>query len=107
MRRPVRVLFVLAVLCLMHVTARAQSITGELIGTVKDAQGGVLQGAQVLLTSPSLIGGSRQTITNAKGQFRFPALPPGVYALATQVAGSPHGTTRTSPSASGRRSKEP
>ena len=87
MRRPVRVLFVLAVLCLVHVPSRAQSITGELIGTVKDTQGGVVQGANVRVTSPALMGGPRQTVTNAKGQYRFPALPPGVYALATQVAG--------------------
>ena len=87
MRRPVPVLLVLAVLCLMHVPARAQSITGALIGTVKDTQGAVIQGANVRVVSPSLIGGSHQTTTNAKGQFRFPALPPGVYALEIQVPG--------------------
>ena len=87
MRKPVPVLLALAVVCLMHVPARAQSITGALIGTVKDTQGAVLQGANVRVVSPSLIGGSHQTTTNAKGQFRFPALPPGVYALDIQVAG--------------------
>ena len=58
MRKPVPVLLVLAVLCLMHVPARAQSITGALIGTVKDTQGAVRQGAIVRVVSPSLIGGS-------------------------------------------------
>ena len=35
----------------------AQGVTGALIGTVKDAQGGVLPGAVVRVGSPALIGG--------------------------------------------------
>ena len=38
-------------------TAAAQGLTGALIGTVKDAQGGVLPGAAVRVSSPALIGG--------------------------------------------------
>ena len=37
--------------------AAAQEVTGTLIGTVKDAQGGVLRGAVVRVSSPALIGG--------------------------------------------------
>ena len=59
----------------------AQAVTGALIGTVKDAQGGVLPGASVQVSSPVLIGGTLETIANEKGQLRFPALPPGTYAL--------------------------
>lgn len=87
MRKPVALLLGLAAAWLMQVPAGAQSITGTLIGTVRDTQGGVLQGASVRAASPSLIGGSQQTITNAKGQFRFPALPPGVYVLDVEVHG--------------------
>jgi hypothetical protein len=57
-----RVPFVLALAtaCLVqaHVLT-AQPLTGSLIGTVKDAQGGVLPGAVVRLSSPALIGGRR------------------------------------------------
>ena len=59
----------------------AQALTGALIGSVKDAQGGVLPGAVVSVTSPALIGGPAMVSTNEKGQLRFPALPPGRYAL--------------------------
>ena len=57
--------------------AGAQGLTGALIGTVKDAQGGVISGAVVRVTSPALIGGPSSVTTNETGQLRFPALPPG------------------------------
>ena len=66
--------------CTVHIAA-AQGLTGALIGTVKDAQGGVLPGAIVRVSSPALIGGPMTLTTNEKGQLRFPALPPGLYAL--------------------------
>src|SRR5690349_9205688 len=59
----------------------AQGLTGTLIGTVRDAQGGVLPDATVTITSTALIGGTKSTTTNDKGQLRFLALPPGRYAL--------------------------
>jgi len=43
--------------------ARAQGLTGALIGTVKDAQGGVLASAVVRVSSPALIGGSVSVTT--------------------------------------------
>ena len=55
-------------------TADAQGLTGALVGTVKDEQGGVLPGAVVRVTSASLIGGPSTTTTNEKGQLRFPVL---------------------------------
>jgi hypothetical protein len=54
---------------------------------VKDAQGGVLPGATVRVSSPALIGGSATLTTNEKGQLRFPALPPGPYALDIEFQG--------------------
>jgi Carboxypeptidase regulatory-like domain len=86
MRRPV--MFLLAGACLLQPhLAPAQGLTGALIGTVKDAQGGVLAGALVRVSSPSLIGGSATLITNEKGQLRFPALPPGPYVLDIEFQG--------------------
>ena len=61
--------------------ASAQGLTGALIGTVTDAQDGVVSGAIARLSSPALIGGPETVTTNQKGQIRFPALPPGVYVL--------------------------
>ena len=67
--------------------AVGQGLTGALIGTVKDAQGGVLSGAVVRVSSPALIGGPATLTTNEKGQLRFPALPPGPYVLDIESPG--------------------
>src|SRR4051812_37284056 len=68
-------------------TVAAQSLTGALIGTVKDEQGGSVPGAVVRLSSPALIGGPATVITNDRGQLRFPVLPPGTYAIDVELAG--------------------
>jgi len=65
----------------------AQGLTGTLIGTVKDAQGGVLPNATVTMTSPALIGGVKTSSTNDKGEMRFLALPPGRYTLDVRAPG--------------------
>ena len=79
--------FVAAVCVLLASVAAAQGLTGALIGTVKDAQGGVLPGAVVRVSSPALIGGPETLTTNEKGHLRFPALPPGQYVLDIEVQG--------------------
>ena len=65
----------------------AQELTGSLIGTVKDAQGGVLKDAVARVSSPALIGGPITLKTNEKGQLRFPVLPPGSYSLDVELEG--------------------
>ena len=88
MRRLVSSVLALVTAGVMHAHAlEAQSLTGALIGTVKDTQGGVLPGAIVRVRSPALMGGPQIVTTNEKGQVRFPALPPGVYALDVEVKG--------------------
>jgi hypothetical protein len=49
-------LFAAAATVLLASPAAAQGLTGALIGTVKDDQGGVLSGAEVRVSSPALIG---------------------------------------------------
>ena len=82
------VAFLLVAACLLQPSlASAQGMSGDLIGTVKDAQGGVLPGATVRVSSPALIGGTVTSTTNEKGQLRFQALPPGVYTLDVELKG--------------------
>jgi TonB dependent receptor/Carboxypeptidase regulatory-like domain len=64
-----------------------QGLTGALIGTVKDEQGGVLPAALVRVTSPALIGGPATIMTNDRGQLRFPLLPPGTYVVDVELTG--------------------
>jgi hypothetical protein len=80
-------LFVAASCVLLPAVSIAQGLTGSLIGTVKDEQGGALPGARVRISSPALIGAAAVLTTNEKGQLRFLALPPGAYVLDIEFPG--------------------
>jgi hypothetical protein len=84
-----RVAYVCAAVAMLVVfattTAFAQT-TGQVIGTVVDAQGGVLPGVTVSATSPQLQG-TRTAITDGSGTFRFPTLPPGTYTIKANLSG--------------------
>lgn len=68
-------------------TAGAQSTpSGSLNGTVSDNSGGLLPGVTVTLTSPA-IQGKQVSITTDRGQYRFPLLPPGDYAVKYELTG--------------------
>ena len=85
-RRAVLYLATAAFLLLPNATA-AQTLTGTLIATVKDAQGAIVQSATATLSSPALIGGRSAQKTNDQGQLRFFALPPGWYVLDIEAPG--------------------
>jgi hypothetical protein len=79
---------VLAAVCsLLPRIASGQGLTGTLIGTVRDEQGGVLPGASARIESPALIGGPASVTANDSGQIRFQALPPGQYRLEIALSG--------------------
>ena len=61
--------------------AAAQVLTGTLTGTVRDEQGMAVAGAEVRVSSPSLIGRVMTVATGERGQWWFPALFPGLYDL--------------------------
>ncbi len=85
--RVVSLLVATACLLLPARMVASQGVTGTLIGTVRDTQGLVLPGAVARISSPALIGGQATQATNEKGQLRFPAIPPGSYALDIEVPG--------------------
>jgi hypothetical protein len=64
--------------------AFAQIRTGNIYGTVADAQGGVLPGVTVALSGGF---GTRTTVSGARGEFRFLALDNGDYRLTLSLAG--------------------
>jgi outer membrane receptor protein involved in Fe transport len=70
----------------MACAGAAQENLGDVLGTVRDASGGVLPAAELELESPSLIGIAR-TVADGAGRFRFPALPPGTYQLTARHQG--------------------
>ncbi len=68
--------------------AWAQSkTTSAITGTVKGQDGGVVVGAAVTLASPQMIGGARSATTNAKGEYRFPEIAPGMYTITVVMSG--------------------
>ena len=81
-----RVCFAIAALVALTGTMAFAQTTGQVIGTIVDAQGGVLPGVTVTATSPQLQG-SRTAVTDGTGTFRFPTLPPGTYSIKANLAG--------------------
>ncbi len=73
--------------CVVHsvLPISAQSSTGSLRGTVKDAQG-VIPGATVAAVNEAN-GTSRETVTNESGEYSFPALEPASYSVRVAVPG--------------------
>src|SRR3954471_15151093 len=67
--------------------ASAQISGGNIYGTVTDSSGGVLPGVDVTLTSTSIGGQPRTTVTDSQGQFRFLNLDAGTYKVSTNLSG--------------------
>lgn len=62
---------------------RAQSATGQITGTVKDASGGVMAKVKVTVTNVQT-GLTRETTTNEVGTYVVPLLPAGVYLVTAE-----------------------
>ena len=90
MRRLATVAAELALMLVLASSAFAQgggaSSTGAINGKVSDSSGAILPGVTVTAASPSLMG-VQTTVTSESGAYRFPALPPGTYSLAYELAG--------------------
>jgi hypothetical protein len=84
-----RLVLILAGGLLGAVNAAAQTIgatTGALNGIVFDKSGAVLPGVTVEASSGAMMG-SRPTLTDARGRYEFPAVPPGEYTLKFSLPG--------------------
>ena len=66
--------------------ALAQSITGTIVGTVRDSSGGVMPGAAVSLTNEET-NVQFAVLTDETGDFVVPNLAPGIYTVKTEMAG--------------------
>jgi len=82
-----QVITFLAIALLLAPLAFSQSRdTGALRGVVTDDQNDPLPGVAITVTSPSLMG-SRSAVTDANGEYRIPALPPGEYKVKAELQG--------------------
>lgn len=78
-------LFSIGVIWITAGFAAAQSFQGGMRGSVKDAQG-VIPGVTITLVSEAT-GVSRDTVSNASGEYSFPALDPSSYVVKAAVQG--------------------
>jgi len=86
-RRLLAVVSVALVLCCVPApSARAQTTSGTLVGTVYKPTGEPVSGARVVAVN-ELNGNSRATITAADGSYRIPFMPPGRYTIRASMTG--------------------
>ena len=78
--------FALAGVLLLPPVAQAQITRGGVNGTVRDASGAVVPGATIAVVNVDT-NQSRDTVTDAEGFYRVPALEPGNYIVRTELAG--------------------
>ncbi len=63
-----------------------QAVTASLVGTITDATGAVVVNAKIVITETNT-GVSRTSNTNESGNYSFPNLPPGIYAVTAEQTG--------------------
>ena len=67
--------------------AAAQTVSGEIRGTVRDSSGGVLPGVTVEASSPVLIEKARTVVSSGTGQYAIEDLRPGTYTVTFSLSG--------------------
>ena len=72
--------------------AHAQATGGNLVGRVQDKSGAALPGATVTATQKDT-GLTRNTVSEADGQYRLPSLPAGTYTVQVELNGFATATT--------------
>src|SRR4051812_29944166 len=67
--------------------AHAQVQTGSILVKASDEQNAVMPGVAVTISSPVLVAGSMNGVTDASGVLRFPSLVPGTYSVKLELSG--------------------
>jgi len=75
-----------ATFCTMTSAALAQTATGQITGTARDASGAVMSGVKVVITNQQT-GLTRETKTGGNGEYVIPLLPVGVYVVTGEQTG--------------------
>ena len=79
-------LFVTCVVLTAAVPLFGQAVNGSLVGNVTDTSGAAIPNAKVSIQETNT-GISRNTVTNESGNYSFPDLTPGHYAITVESAG--------------------
>ena len=87
MSRRLRHALLATALALVCLPATALAQTGNVAGTVRDAQGAVVPGVTVEVSSPQLIEKVRSTTTDNNGRYQITSLPVGLYKVTFTLTG--------------------
>ena len=79
------VLLAFTTLFLTSSNARGQVLEATLYGIVQDSSGGILPGVTVTVTHQGTAL-TRETVSDARGEFTLPALPPGSYTVKIELS---------------------
>ena len=90
--RGIRITMAWTLFLLWSVSASAQN-TGAVTGVVKDSSGGVLPGADVIVTNTET-GVEARTVSAGDGQFQFQSLVPGTYVTSAEMSGFKKGASK-------------
>jgi len=86
MKRILAQIVIVSVLCLGYCAGVFAQATSQISGTVKDASGGVIAGAEVTVTQTAT-GVSRTATSDANGVYSLPSLPLGPYQMEVKKDG--------------------
>jgi len=87
-RNSVRLLLVFLALILSATSAFSQSqTTGNITGRAQDSSGALIPGVEITISSPSMIGGARNAVTDETGSYRFTLLASGTYRVTFALPG--------------------
>ncbi len=81
-----RILLYLFITCFLASTAKAQDITGSIVGRVTDTSGASITGAAVLVHNEGTGADTRQTV-GSSGDYSVPNIFAGQYSLVVQKDG--------------------
>src|SRR5512134_2402228 len=86
MRRSLVFLCLAATILIIPTLARAQAVTGTLLGNITDSTGGAVPGATVTATEVQT-NVSRTATTNESGYYLFASLVNGIYDVSAELTG--------------------
>ncbi len=82
-----RMVFILALVCLLPATISAQvAVTGKITGVITDSSGSAVPNAKVTVKGTSLMS-PRTMTTGSEGDYLFDLLPPGTYDVTVTATG--------------------
>jgi len=67
--------------------ALAQNVLGTITGRALDSSGALIPGVEVTISSPQMIGGTRSSVTDETGSYRFTQLAVGTYRVTFALPG--------------------